>query len=620
MIGNLNQYPLKNDPRKHRSADLVFVFAFLAAAVCFILTAPYGLTVTDEVQYPFVCLRLMAGEKLFADNWLIVGAQSMFQYLPFRVFYAFQGGADGLVLAMRYLYVGVKLIFCVYIYLRLRKYALWAVFTAVFFVGTDLLGIKTTSYYSIFPQCILIVGMLLFFRENAGPIHWILAGFFLSCSVLAFPPAALAWLLYCGLVAVRLIAQKRGKALWARYDFVLSARVWFWMLIGICITAILFFILCAVFFTGTDLRAIVFGMKSVFGFVGEGPVTKMSFFDIRISKLRRYFRMMHPALVTLTGAVFAGGLLAHRKFPKTQKPFFAALCFLCAAITIRLLLYPASLMKDASGECSCHPLLLAVPALEAYAFTKNKNRRLFGFLMLAVAVSCIADVYSMNTFGAFLLPGCVPSVLLLREYYLQTRTPSDTQTKGKPQKKYRSAVRSRKAWGAAVCALLILFPALEVWHYAYMAQLHETERLFLHAEAPLDACIDQGILKGVITTQEIKENYDKSVRDAERCRALCKKALFVIDYDTSVYVSAGCPVSTPFLHYDTDDYTREETWWALHPERRPDVVYIPYVTLSYIPNAAVSAQEYLAYFEKNADVTVSEGEIGYIVQIRSWNA
>ena len=619
MMRKLNQNPLKNDMRKQRLFDLVFVFVFLAAAACFVLTAPLGITSTDEVQYQFVCCRLMAGEKLFADNWLIVGMQPLFQYLPFRIFYALLGGVDGIVLAMRYLYIAVKLIFFVYIYCRLRKYTLWAVFAAAFFAGTDLFGIKTISYYSICPQCILLVGMLLFYREDARPVHWILAGFFLSCGVLVFPPVAAVWLLYCCLTAVRHAAKKRGKPFLAQYDYVLSPRVWRWMLVGICAAAILFFILCALFFTGTDLRAILVGLRSISGFFGDGPLARMSFLAIRASKLKRYLRFMHPALVILTAAAFAGGLIVRRKAVGAQRFFFVALCVLCAAIAVRLLLLPYTKFRDASGDCSCHPLLLAVPALQAYVFTKNKDRRLFGFLLLAIAVSFVADVYSMNALGAFLLPGCVPSVLLLRAYYLEQRTRPAAEVKKKTGKSRKSSVLVRNAWGIAVCALFVLFPVLEAGHYVYMARLYETERLLVQTDAPLDAKIETGILKGVVTTREIKDNYDKSVRDAETCRRMCKNALFVIDYDTSVYVNAGCPVSTPFLHYLTADYGREEAWWALHPDKRPDVVYIPFFTLSYISHETMSAQEYLQYFREHADITVTEGEIGYFVRIRAWN-
>ncbi len=619
MIGMRNQNPLKDDGQKQRLFDLVFAFVFIAAAACFILTAPYGITNADEVQYQFVCRRLMAGEKLFADNWLIVGMQSVFQYLPFRVYYALRGSTEGIVLAMRYLYIAVKLIFCTYIYLRLRKYALWAVFAAVFFAGTDLFGIKTISYYSICPQCILIVGMLLFLRENAKPIHWILAGFFLSCGVLAFPPAAGVWLVYCVLAAVRVRAKKRGKTLLARYDFVLSGRVWLWMLVGIGVTAILFFALCALFFTGTDVRAVLVGLKAILGFWGPGPLSNISFWGIRISKLRRYVRFMHPALVILTAVVFAGGLLVRRKRPEAQKPLFILLCFLCGVITLRLILLPYTTFRDASGDCSCHPLMVAVPALQAYAFTKNRNRRLFGFLTFTIVLSCITDVYSMNSFGAFLLPGCVPSVLLLREYYQEMRTQPDAGMKKKRTRAGRSAASVRKARSAAVCALLILFPALEVGHYAYTARLHEVERIFVRSDAPLDARVETGVLKGVLTTRELKENYDKSVLDAETCRKLCNNTLFVIDYDTTVYMNADCPAATPFLHYLTDSYAREEAWWTLHPEKRPDLVYIPFFTLSYITHETMSPQEYLAYFEENADITVTEGEIGYFVRILSWH-
>ncbi|MBQ6023036.1 MAG: hypothetical protein IJL25_08910 [Clostridia bacterium] len=620
MLGEIKRTSIRIGNRELRASDLVFAAVFIAAAIFTLACVPRGLTVTDEVQYQFVCLRLLAGDKLLAGNWQVVSMQTVFQYLPFRIFYALRGGFDGLVLAMRYVYAGIKLIFCAYVYLRLRKYGLWAVYAAVFFGGTDLFGIKTMSYYSICAQTVLLVGMLLFINENQKPIRWILAGFFFSCCVLAFPPAAAVWLLYGILVAVRLLAAKRGRAVWDAYGFVLSGRSWLYMLLGIGASAVLFFILCAVFFTGTDLPAIFDGIKRVVGFVNSGSTAGPDFFSVRLSKLTRYVGFMHPVLLILTAFVFAGGILLRRFTKKAERPCFLLLCLLCAAITVRLLLLSDAEVGDASGECSCHPLFLAVPALAAYVFTENKDRRVFSFLIFCCAVSFVVDMYSMNSVGALLLPGCVPSVLLLREYWLEQLmgTAAEKKKRGKSRTKKRNGLGTGKAWVAALCALCVLFPSLELWHWAYMAGLHETERMFFGSEAPLDAVLDTGVLQGIVTTRELKINYDKSVRDAEICRSLCENAFLAVDYDTSVYINADLPVSVPLLHYLTDNWAQEEYWWSLHPEKRPDVVYIPFFTLSYIPYERFTPQDYIAYFEKNADISVIKGEIGYIVVINDW--
>lgn len=623
MVAEQKQFALKIGKRQFVLSDLVFFAVFLAVACFFIVSAPYGLTVTDEVQYQFVCSRLMAGEKLFADNWLIMGMQTMFQYLPFRIYYALLGSVDGLVLAMRYVYVGIKLIFCAYVYLRLRKYGLWGVYAAVFFVGTDLFGIKTMNYYSISAQTVLLVGMLLFIKKDQNPICWCLAGFFFSCCVLASPPIAVLWLLYSVLVGFRVLIKKRERPFLEAYGFILSGKVWLYMMFGICVAAVLFLLLCIVFFTGSNFPAIISGIRSIFDFVSSGTVAGSTFLSVRLYKLSRYAEMMHPALLILSAIVFIGGLILRRFTEKAEKLCVVLLGFLCAGITIRLLLLPYKMVGDASGECGCHPLMPVLPALAAYVFSKNRNRRVFSFLILCMAVALVSDIFSNNSIGALMLPGCVPSVLLLREYWLEQRAVPNEEAKKnkkrKTKKQKNNEIVFRKVWCATACTLLVLFPVSEVWHYVYMARLHETERMFVRSEAPLDAAIESGVLKGVITTAELKENYEKSVRDAEKCRALCKQALLVIDYDTSVYVNAGVPVSTPFLHYLTYSWAREEAWWAAHPEKRPDVVYVPFFTLSYIPYESITPQEYISYFEQNADVTVTEGEIGYIVTVDSWN-
>ena len=605
--------------------DLVFAAALAALGVFFVLTAPYGITESDETLYQFYSYRLSCGDKLFVDDWMISNLFSVFTYLPFRVYTAAFGGTEGLALAMRYLYVAVKLILFAYIYLSLRSRGLWAVLADAVFVGTDLFGLKALSYYSVCVHAVLLAGMLLFVKEDRKNRHCVFAGFLFACAVVAEPTAALVWLVYSLAVLLCAVRKKRGGKAPEAFSFILGPKIWALIFAGICAAALTFVVLCAFIFTGRDLQALFAGLKEMLKYVTYSNGTGGDTFLIRLNKPLMYVFYYGVYFAVPFAALWLLTAVPSRLREKHGERFFAALCVLFMLMSVHLILYPAYRNgNDAAGESVSHPLLLVLLAFAAYAVTAQKNKKLFAFLTLSAAVSVSVDLFSNNSFGSVLLAGAVPAVLLLEDCVRERLAPEAAAGRRKKRaskggKAAREENNGKKTVAAILCALTVFLPSFEAWHYAYMARMHETERFFCMSSAPLDARISTGILKGVYTTAELRENYEKSVRDAKRIGALCERGLIVVDYDTTVYMNAGVKAYAPATHIVGNDWGTEEAWWAQHPDKRPDVAYIPYFTLSYIRFNDITAEEKLSYFRNNADVEVTEGEIGYIVKITRWH-
>ena len=605
--------------RKITAADIVFLAVFIAVAVLFACNAPYGITVSDESLYQTFCRRISDGDRLFVDDWMISNLITVFTYLPYRFFTAVLGGTEGLVLALRYLYVGIKMSLFAWLYFRLRRYRFWAILAGVLFVGTDLFGLKTTSYYSVCVHAVFLAGMLLFVTENRKPLHCVAAGFLFSLAVIAEPVAAFVWMAYSVLVLVYVLRRKEHAHAMEDYAFILAPKVWLYVFFGVCAALVTFLALCALVLTGTDLRDIAAGLGEMLRYITYDNGTGGSTLLVRLYKPFMYLFYYGPYFMVPFAVLLALTLIPNRFAAKHSRGIFSALSVLFMLMSVHLILYPAYKNgNDAAGEAVSHPLLLPLLSLAAYRFTEHKNKKLFAYLLTSFGVSLAVDCFSNNSVGSLLLSGSVPAVLLLREFYTEQRGERVAASVKAREKKERRPVPDKRM-GALLCALLVFIPAFEAWHYVYMARLHETERFFRMSAAPLDAEISQGILKGVITTAELKENYDKSVRDAQKIREVCTKGLIAVDYDTTVYLNAGVRVYTPATHIVGNDWHTEEAWWALHPEKRPDVAYIPFFTLSYIEFGDITPEEKLSYFEKNADITVTQGEIGYIVSINRWH-
>lgn len=614
-----------------RTADCLFGVLFAITAVYFVVSAPWGITESDESFFQYIAFRLTNGDKLFADDWAGTNWVAVFTYLPYRFFTAVLGGTEGLLLALRYLYVGIKLIFLAYLYLRLREYGLWAIFTGVFYVGTDLMGFKTTGYYSVCLNALLLTGMILFVRKKTPPLLLAAAGFLFSCAVVAEPPVALVWAGYTALVLLRYVGKKKGKTTLQDYDFILDVSVWRRLLYGILTAVGVFLVLCLTVFTGTDLKAIGAGLRAILGFYDS---TGISTLWMRLEKLRLNAEVFRPVYMILFLLLFTAAVPLHRFTRKYEKPLFALLGVLYLCISVRMLLIRPETIQDSLGECCSHPLPLALLAITAYTFTRNRNRRLFAFLLMTCGVSAVVDLVSNCTFGSMLLAGCVPIVLLLRDYFreqwalfraAQTAPAAEKQPVRrnapggkKPPAKNGPSGALRNAYAVFLCVMLCAFPADELAHYVYMGRYHETEQCLFHSTSPLDTVIETGLLKGVITTRDLAENYNRSVRDAALIRSLCQKGLIVVDYDTTVYFHSGKPVYTYAMHLTFDNWEPEEIWWRLHPDRLPDVAYIPFFSLSYIDLGDITPEEKIAYFESVADVTVTRGEVGYILRLENW--
>ena len=590
--------------------------------------------------------RLLKGDRLFSDDWMIGNLNAVFTYLPYRVYVMLFGGPEGVLLALRYLYYAIKMLLFLYLYLSLREYGAWGVLAGALCMGTDLFGIKTTSYYSVCLNAAVLAGMILFVKRRTVPICHMAAGFLFSCAVIAEPQTALVWLLYSLLVFMAWFLGKRGKPVLKDYTFILSPKAWRNLLYGICAAVVVFLFLCAICFTGTDLKDVFAGLSTMLTYVTFDTAVGYSTTLLRLMKVVKYAFLYNPVLFVMFFVVFIVAVPLHRFTKKHEKLWFSLLVILFMLMSVRLILLPFESegplpfewitmaffpLDDASGECASHPMLLFFIALAAYAFTKERNRRLLAFMLLSFAVSAAVDAFSNNTFGSMLLIASVPSVLLIRDYFKEQwvlrfeQRPETKENKGKvpamkdPEQK--SAAKEKRRIGGYACLLLVLvcfIPSFEIWHWFYMGHMHETERGYCASDAPLDTGIEDGVLKGIITTRELAENYGKSVADAAAIQETGREKLWVIDYDTTVYFNVGVSVCSPAIHLTGSFWGTEEAWWEMYPEKRPDIAYVPFSTLSYLEFGDISSEEKLSYLREHAEIEVTEGEIGYIVKINHW--
>ena len=625
-----------------RHSDLLFFIAFIFVAIYFFCIAPYGITESDESLYQFFVFRITKGDMLFKDDWSLSNLIAFFTYLPFRITTAILGDSEGLIIVLRYLYYGIKMLLFVFTYFSLKNYGVWSVFAGLLFVGTDVFGLKTISYYSVCINSVFLVGMILFSKKTSSPIWHIIAGFLFSCAAIAEPPVVLVWFFYSAFVFAVWLRKKAEKPVLDAFGFITEPKVFWGLFGGICIAVVVFLSLCVILFCGNDIKSVITGIRMAVQFLSINTQSGVSTTVVRLMKIITYALYFHPILFIAFFVVFILAVPLHPYTKKHERFFFLLISVLFVFMSVRLILIPFEgtgmrynrmfippfvSIDDSSGECVCHPFLFSVLAIVAYTFTKKKNRKLFAFLLMTFMVSVAVDIFSNNSFGTMLLAGSVPSALLFRDYFIEQKIQFklsrdkhlSTEPKQSSLRTKKAIQRFEKAYFPYLCALLCFIVSFEALHYVYMAQFYETERGFCGSSAPLDTKIGDGLLKGVITTEDIAATYEKSVADASEINQICKKGLIVLDFDTTVYLNADRPVYTPTVHVSGDNWEVEEKWWMTHPEKLPDVAYIPFFSMSYIDFDDISPEEKLAYFNSVADTTVTKGEMGFIVQLSNWH-
>ena len=602
-----------------RAADIAAILVFAALAVCLFASAPYGVTENDEALYQVYELRLLQGDRLFYDDWTLTPFSTIFNFLPFALYYTFAGSAEGVLLALRYFFALCKLAAFACVYCALRRRGWIAVMAAAVFTGAFAFGMKTLNYYFVCGCALLFTGWVLFIKEKSGPALYGIAGFVFSLAVLGEPSIAAIWFLYSALVLVCFFCRKKQTRFSERYGFVLSPAVWKALLFGVLAAAAVLIVICAAVFMRAPVAGLLEGFRNALN-DPERSGGVMQLLSGRLNVARIYAEIYHPALTGAYVVILAASAAAARFFRKAEPVCFALAAVLCAALTVRSLVYPLRQIGFAVGETVCHPLPLCMLAVAAYCFTQKKDRRLFAFLLFGFGAMVCGDMISMTAFGAFSEVIAVPALLILADYAAEVfARASALPEKSKKRDAAAGARRAPRIPAVTLAALTVFLPLTEAAHGIYLLRLHETERLFVQTDAPLDTAIASGALKGIVTTAEIADTYEKSVRDAQRLRALCENRLYVADLAPSVYLDAAVPVAahSPYYYYQ-EGWERVSLWWEMHPEKRPDVIYIPFIKFSYMQYADASVEEKLAWLRENAEVEVTQGEIGLIVKVLRW--
>lgn len=579
----------------------------------FVFTARLGFNGPDEGFYYTIPLRLLHGERLFAEEWSVTQLSSLFSVIPVWFYTRVTGGTEGLILFMRYLFIASDMLFYVYVCVKLRSYKLWGLMGAFLFCAFVPEAFYAFGYHAVSTGAMLLVCLILLTgQEEKKAASLIFAGIGFACAVLAEPLLIGLYAVYLAAAAVWFLRRKK-RDLPGPADGLLCTRTWFFCTLGAFLVFTAFMAL--LLFTGSLPQ-----LRRTLPYLFTGDDFGVStLFDVS-----DYLNMLR-----LFGPVGLAGLLgcAAAAFAKKQKTLkfktgvflLSAVCFCgcCVCAWKQVLSSDTKLTLMQFGLYFGVLVLIAFPSW--YFLCENRDVRLFRFWLAAVLFSVFVDTSSnvMLGSGGRIALAAAPPLLgaLLRElteaFSALQRKRDVFHTKRVPAKKLFRA-------GAAVFTVCFL-----LWHGSYILM----EGLYPLVEKPdysftervCTVTLDTGPYKNIKTSPEIADIYGRTLRDMETIvREADGAPLYVGMLAPYLYLSANLPCGD-FSVWDVDETPgRRAVYWALFPAQKPGYIYLPDARVTALRAEMIGEDYLLAQMREINEIFTFEtvrGEGGYILRV-----
>ncbi|MBQ6020896.1 MAG: hypothetical protein IJL26_12055 [Clostridia bacterium] len=630
------------DARRTRpcAGDVAALIAFvcLAGFLLYFARRQFAGTVDEDFYYT-IPQRLLMGDRLLVDEWQVSQLSALFQLLPYHLFTKITGGNDGIILFMKLVFVAVDLILYWYFYIRLRKYSVWAAAAAAFlFCADPHMGMEAFSYYTMTPQCVALIGVWLLTseRELSRP-KLVFAGVLFACAVLLVPSFAAIWLGFCILVLLRERTANRTQGpLFDRYGFVLNRRTWLWSAVGVVFCAAAF----AVYLLSDSggLRVLAENLRGMFasedhdlslGSVFEKPLYYPMFVYASFGAVNTAAML----LVTAACAVFR--LRARKKKTAAEPRVKAVLLLLTLAVDISCILVSAGIVKYFVTFTGKAPGTLpfaedigdrlffclstsTVPtyflALNAYLLNQKKDRRMTAFLLLTVACSVCNDLIANGSFLSGGRAAIFPAVYFAADTLREARDDFSGRKRNAGTKSPSRAVRTVAAiLAAALCCGAV---CAKTGFSVLQACINVHDR---HGGAY--GVFESGPYRGLVSSPNYIDQYEQFHENLDVIKANCDGAFFVAGYFAYCYLYLDLPFGTySAFMARTEPPEHWQLYWELHPEKKPQYVFLPTVNDDLQPDEErrLKAEENLEYFRSVCSFERTDIDEGYILRVTDW--
>ena len=553
---------IKSDKQKKK--DIVFWTGLFLGFLFLLWKSKYGMGAYDEPFYLTMPHRFANGEGMFTEEWNF-GQFSAFLMLPvMKIYLMFAGGTEGIILHFRYIYIGFQLLCTVAVYLKLRKKELaWvAAWLFLLFCPYDIMAV---AYNTIAIACMTLVGILLADAGEKDKKIWFCCGILFAASVLCNPFLVLMYVLYTVLVfGLKWYNKKKKKQsddsrlgrLKKDVNFGLTA--WMMVTAGAAVLAVLFVIavLC-----GSSISEL---LENIPLLMNDPEHTSRSLFMI-IKVYLMSFWSVYGWFIPVWAVLLVMACFFRKDSVKRK------ICF--ALINFSAVLSILSFIPTIQNSYNFIMVPIAVCGLGAYIMTEEKDSRTFWFMYLFGGIYTFIANYAsnqgMHAISMAMIPMDVAAVLFIGQFAAQEQeSDRDAEAAGKQERKKKPG----SEW--VVTASVILLFVTQLGMQAYTKAVHA---FWEEPVQQLDTVIEEGPLKGTVTTKEKAEEYEEKLEDIKQHLKKDGPVLFATK-DTWCYLYADTEYGT-FSSYLSgglqQSAERWDTYFEANPEKIPGYIYVP---------------------------------------------
>lgn len=506
---------------------LTIAVTIVFVAKCFIS----GRTVVgDEIYTIAVGLRFFKGDAMLVDDWN-GGQMTGFLLLPVIALYRlFSGGTnEGILLYMRFVYLIFKFIVSGYCLYRLDRHGVrkwYSVAGIAFYYFFTPFNIDGLNYNTIAIGMILVMGTLLLTDRNKKRDFY-LFGVCLAIAILAHPFLILTYV--CGTFVVLLYAIANIKH---KDEAFINIKKWGLVTVGAATVAVIF---CIYIFSNASLSEILTNIHYIF----SDPEHNESFMDKIINFLMQFWDRSKVLLNIFCIAIIL-------IFPKRK-----TMLTLLSMVILTLSCF--SIFKASSSYAENFFYIPFVWfGFEELIIYKNKRHMVIYALgiLLVVGVSLGTNTGIISA-SAAMCPIAAFSVIFL----------------GDNREWMTGQERERKFYKPAIICMLCIMLFCVLFMRTFKTWIHYMNR------DNVEYYMERGPLKGTFTYADIYYKAHAIMDDFDNIEYSKDDILFVGSSGAFPYVYADMNFGTTSVSFFNLDYDRIETYFALHPDKEPDVIY-----------------------------------------------
>ncbi len=575
--------------------SVIGIFALLLFRGAF-----YGISTPDESFYLTIPYRIILGDALLIDEWHASQLSAFLLYLPMKLFISITGSTDGIVLFFRCLYVVCQTAVSCFTYIRIKKYGKFpALISALLFLTYVVEQVHMLDYYTMTIMGFQVTGLILFTDENLTKIKLIFTGIVFACTVTAQPFNSAVYFIYSLIVLIFFFkSQKKEYSDYTKR--LLSHKNWFYITLGIVITAIVFIIFML---SQAPLGELLKNIGNLFSgqdhnLPGSTEADSDMFSYLTIGKTLLSF-----APVSFFASLLVVLFIAFDKKRNEHKKLW-----ICVSLTVMGLYFVFLIISVIKTPAAMlfRPYPLFLLTFACLALKKEINRELLSLWIWGIIYTIFLGIISqaLDFVGAV---GFVVSNTALMPAAAELLQELKNKQNVQKLKKNRLHTIALTAVISIACVCIITGGASEFGEDLVGLQFgRPTEDTWV--------TLTSGPLKGIKAEKSTSNKYNAILRDLEEIKTNTDGKVLVADLLPWTYFCFDEPPAAFTTWYIRNELYMYEEYYK-EEEHIPSCIYIPNVSFYWYRDNKAVASSYERFFKQMFRVDKEKGEAGTLFYV-----